>query len=443
MHNSSGHSASNYESTGSPKVALLIVFLVVFVDLLGFGMVLPLLPVYARELTDSPAALGALMVSFSVMQLLFSPLWGRLSDRIGRRPVLLIGLAGSVVFYFIFGLATMWKSLTWMFISRIGAGVAGATISTAQAYIADVTTHENRARGMALIGAAFGLGFTVGPLLGALALVMAGDTGSGQPAGGLSPWPGYTAAIVSGLALLFALVRLPESTVLGEAEPARGRFDLGSLIGALRIPSIAVLLATSFVCVFALANFEATLSFTVASFLNVERSSHKILLVFAFVGLVQALVQGILVRRLAKRFDESLLATVGVVLAIVGYVLLAITGHPEYGRLDLFMLAAAVEVSGIGFLDPSLRSLLSRRSNPADQGGILGAGESVGALARISGVYMGVQLYYLGLALPYPMATTLPFWAAAGLMALGLVLVRLAVRSGSDWHPVASSAGSN
>jgi MFS family permease len=424
------HSSSPPQKPSSPKLALAIVFLVVFVDLLGFGMVLPLLPVYAKQLTDSPAVLGLLMISFSLMQLLFSPLWGRLSDRIGRRPVLLIGLVGSTVFYFVFGVATVQRSLFWMFASRIGAGVAGATISTAQAYIADVTTRENRTRGMALIGAAFGLGFTVGPLLGALAMVMAGDTGGGPEAGGLSPWPGYAAAILSAFALLLAFVRLPESMTLGEAEPAHGKFDLQSLRRALAVPSIAVLLATSFVCVFALANFEATISFAVASFLDVERSSHKILLVFAFVGLVQALVQGGLVRRLARRFDESLLATVGVVLSIVGYVLLGLAGNPEYGRLDLFMLAAAVEVTGIGFLDPSLRSLLSRRSGPSDLGGIFGAGESVSALARITGVYTGVQLYHL--------APSLPFFSAAGLMLLGLGLVRVAIRTGADWQPVAA-----
>src|SRR5580698_7424400 len=122
--------------------SLLVIFLTVFVDLLGFGMVIPLLPIYAEQFTldESGLMLGLLMASFSAMQFLFAPLWGRLSDRVGRRPVLMIGLAGSVVFYTLFGIATVWESIAWLFVARIGAGVAGATISTAQAYIADSTS---------------------------------------------------------------------------------------------------------------------------------------------------------------------------------------------------------------------------------------------------------------------------------------------------------------
>ena len=138
------------------KGSLLVIFLTVFVDLLGFGMVLPLLPIYAKRFSTDPSGLtlGALMSVFSVMQFIFAPVWGRLSDRIGRRPVLMIGLAGSTFSYAMFGWATALESLPLMFVGRIGAGIAGATISTAQAYIADSTTRENRARGMALLRAA-------------------------------------------------------------------------------------------------------------------------------------------------------------------------------------------------------------------------------------------------------------------------------------------------
>src|SRR5262249_51246571 len=159
------------------KRALLIVFLVVFIDLLGFGIVLPLLPLYATELIDPlfptggglrwlrGVVLGALMSSFSLMQFFFAPYWGRVSDRIGRRPILLLGLAGSVVFYALFGIASIVGGalgLALMFVARIGAGIAGATIATAQAVIADCTPSEKRASGMAIIGMAFGFGFTLG-----------------------------------------------------------------------------------------------------------------------------------------------------------------------------------------------------------------------------------------------------------------------------------------
>jgi MFS transporter, DHA1 family, tetracycline resistance protein len=140
--------------------SLAVIFLTVFIDLLGFGMVLPLLPIYADHFVDDPSGwwLGLLMASFSAMQLIFSPMWGRLSDRIGRRPVLMIGLGGSVVFYSLFGWATVMQSYWLLLASRIGAGIAGATISTAHAYIADSTTLDQRPKGMALIGMAFGLG---------------------------------------------------------------------------------------------------------------------------------------------------------------------------------------------------------------------------------------------------------------------------------------------
>ncbi len=197
------------------KASLLVIFLTVFIDLLGFGIVVPLLPVYAHEfgVDEHGIELGLLMASFSAMQFIFAPLWGRLSDRIGRRPVLIIGLVGSTFFYAMFGLATIWRSLTWLFITRLGAGIAGATISTTQAYIADVTSLETRQKGMALIGAAFGLGFTFGPLLAAAAVVSAGNQE-------LSPAPGFAASVLSGVALLLAIFLLPESLRAGDAARA-------------------------------------------------------------------------------------------------------------------------------------------------------------------------------------------------------------------------------
>ena len=166
----------NSVNAARPKRAgLMIVFVTVFIDLLGFGIVLPLLPRYGKAFHADNMTLGLLMASFSAMQFLFAPIWGRLSDRVGRRPILILGLAGSTIFYTLFGYATSlggdatWMGMgviAWLFISRIGAGIAGATIPTAQAYIADVTGKRERGKGMALIGAAFGIGFTFGPLIG-------------------------------------------------------------------------------------------------------------------------------------------------------------------------------------------------------------------------------------------------------------------------------------
>ncbi|RMD93125.1 MAG: MFS transporter, partial [Calditrichaeota bacterium] len=166
-----------------------IIFLVVFIDLIGFGIVLPLLPIYARSYGASPFVIGLLAVSYSGTQFLFNPVWGRVSDHVGRRPIILMSLTGSVISYAVFGWA---PSLAWLFISRLSAGLFGANISTAMAFIADVTTPENRAKGMGLIGAAFGLGFIFGPALG----------------GFLSKYsyslPGYGASLLSLIALLLA-----------------------------------------------------------------------------------------------------------------------------------------------------------------------------------------------------------------------------------------------
>src|SRR5262245_1361297 len=192
------------------------------------------------------------MSSFSAMQFLFSPLWGRLSDRVGRRPVLLIGLFSSSVFYALFGIATMQGSLPLLFVSRIGAGIAGATIATAQAFIADSTSDKERGKGMALVGAAFGAGFTFGPLFGSIWV-------SSEPGAGPSPAPGFVASALSFAAFLFALLVLPESRRAGGPRTDTGWLNW-SHWKSLHMPSVGTLILTFFVATFAFANFEATLA---------------------------------------------------------------------------------------------------------------------------------------------------------------------------------------
>ena len=419
------------------KASLLVIFLTVFIDLLGFGMVLPLLPIYAKDfarqlgLEEGHAQvgllIGLLMSSFSAMQFIFAPLWGRLSDRIGRRPVLMVGLAGSVIFYAMFGIATVLKSLPLLFVSRIGAGIAGATISTAQAYIADATSLENRAKGMALIGAAFGLGFTFGPLFGFLAV----PSGRGDP----GPGPGYAAAALSAVALVLAYFKLPESLTPGHQAPARRWFDQAALRAALSTPAVGVLLLTIFVCVFSFANFESTLSLMVSS----DEGGYafdfgEVCLTFAFIGFVLTLVQGGVVRRLSGRVPEAMMATTGTLIEIVGFILLAWAAmHPS---LSLLLVGLGIVVSGFAFITPSLNSLLSRWSDPRKQGGMLGIGQSISSLARILGPMAGVPLFEnhaLAEALGVQSAA-LPLLLATALMALGLLLVVYATNRGRDYQ---------
>src|SRR5216683_4087880 len=264
------------------RSTLLIVFLVVFIDLLGFGIVLPLLPLYAVDFLNPlfpgeanrplrGMILGLLMSSFSAMQFIFAPMWGRVSDRIGRRPILLLGLCGSVVFYTLFGIASeigqtgrLTTGLILLFVARLGAGVAGASISTAQAVIADVTTSEGRSRGMAMIGAAFGIGFTFGPLLGFASLFVP-----------LKGAPGFAAALFSLMALLLAIRLLPETLRPGGQLRPRRWIDWGGLQAALRIPSVGLLIFIFFLATFAFGGLESTLALVNKLLLNPGAELHQ------------------------------------------------------------------------------------------------------------------------------------------------------------------------
>ncbi len=389
---------------------LLVIFLTVFIDLLGFGMVLPLLPLYAAQFDEHQDGwrLGALMASFSAMQFLFAPWWGRLSDRVGRRPILLIGLLGSVVFYALFGWATIQQSLLWLFVSRIGAGICGATISTAQAYIADTTTKENRSRGMALIGMAFGLGFTFGPLLGFLAL----PSEESVP----GPLPGFVAAGLSAIALLLAWFRLPESLNEGDRRESSMHGGWQAWRNAFAVPSIGLLIVTIFVCVFSFTNFETTLG------LLIKGSTHpaiyhfdfkQVCWTFAYIGFVLAMVQGGLVRRLSGKVPETRMALVGAGLELIGFALLTVA--VQRASLVFLFSAVTIVVTGFAFITPSLNGLLSRRTNPQQQGSVLGVGQSASALARIIGAAVGVPLLMRNPQWPAYLATALMV-AAMGML---------------------------
>ncbi len=398
--------------------SLLVIFLTVFIDLLGFGMVLPLLAIYASDfgLKKHGWQIACLMASFSLMQFLFAPLWGRLSDRIGRRPVLIVGLLGSVVFYALFGIASIQKSLLLLFVARIGAGIAGATISTAQAYIADTTTPQTRAKGMALIGAAFGLGFTVGPLLAAAAILTSGTKVSH------SPWPGFVASGLSAVALLLAIFRLPESLKPGHSRLQLGIFNPQALSDSLATPTIIPLLITSFIGVVSFGGYETTVALLLYQVFGLTLL--QVTLFFAYIGVVLSLVQGGIVRRMSGRVSEKSMATMGAVLTIVGFLLLAWSSSEK--RFWLVMIASAIEVTGFAFMTPSLQSLISRRSDPAKQGGILGVSQGVSALARIIGPLVAVPLFT-------NVSHTSPYYASIGLMVLGLAALLIGARGGRDY----------
>ena len=409
----------------SSRAPLLVIFVTVFIDLLGFGIVLPLLPRYAKHFHASGLTLGLQMASFSAMQFLFAPIWGRISDRVGRRPILVLGLAGSAFFYSLFGYATSLGAagqllglgvLPWLFICRIGAGIAGATIPTAQAYIADVTGPEQRAKGMALIGMAFGIGFTFGPLLGSIFLP--GDPASGADHTAPSAAPGYVAGVLSGLALLSAIFLLPESLKPGSRSEGRHWLDISSLRRAVVHPAIGLVLLTMFLTTFAFAQFESTLSLLTQGLGLTDRDNCY---VFAYIGFILSLSQGLLVRRLVPRVGELVMSRAGTLLMTSGLALIGIAAST--GSLTMLYSVLPVAVVGFSALTPSLQSLLSRHTSASDQGGVLGLGQSVAALARILGPVAGLTLNDRNIVWPY--------WAGAAIMGIS-VLLALALRPPSD-----------
>ena len=410
-------------AAGGQRSALLIVFLVMFIDLLGFGIVLPLLPRYGQDFLDPlfPGAssaslrggiLGLLMASFSLMQFLFAPIWGRISDRAGRRPFLLLGLTGSVLFYSLFGFASDWGTvaghqaigLVLLFVARIGAGIAGATVSTAQAVIADSTTPERRSRGMALIGAAFGIGFTFGPILGAGSLYLFPNERGG---------PGFVAAGFSFVALVLGLALMPETLRPGVSAARRGWLSLGGIRLVMRTPTVGLLILTFFLSTLAFANFEPTLALLTRDVL--DYGDEQNFLVFAYVGFILMLSQGGLYQMLARRgMGEISFMLLGALLMGLGMAGLGASAALANGLntasrqslLPTFLAALSVAVIGFAFVTPSVQALVSRRSDPAKQGEILGVNQSANALSRILGPMAGVWLYYLSPLhiLPYAFA---------------------------------------
>lgn len=357
------------------------VFLIVFIDLIGFGIVIPILPLYAEDFGPSPWMFGLLMASFSLMQFLFAPILGRLSDRFGRRPILLISLLGSAAGYVLFGLA---GSMAMLFASRIVDGISGANISTAQAVIADITSPEDRAKGMGMIGMAFGLGFILGPAIGGLLV-------------GIAHWlPGIAAAAMSLVAFVLVLTVLPETLdPAARVEAHSRRFDLASLARAISHPVLGLCLVMILFVVFAFSNFETT--FAQLLHLKFAMTKRGVSWLFVYAGLLAAIVQGGLTGRLAKRFGEGRLVAAGTFLSFLGLGFL-----PYTKSLAMLMVFLAVLAFGQGITSPSLSSLTSKLVDKDEVGGVMGIYQSMSSLGRIAGPFWGEMVYgFLGYHWPY------------------------------------------
>jgi DHA1 family tetracycline resistance protein-like MFS transporter len=362
---------------------LLVIFITVFIDLVGFGIVIPVLPYYAEgtRFGGTPREVGLLFASYSVMQLVFSPVLGRLSDKYGRRPILLISLLGTCLGFLILGFAT---TLWMLFIGRIIDGISGGNISTAQAYIADVTTKENRAKGMGLIGAAFGLGFVFGPAIGGI-LSRWGINVPFLFAGGL--------AFANAILLYFTLPETVTPDHPARVSAASGR-GWGQVVEALRQPQLAFVLTIYFLSIVAFSIMTAVFSLFMMFRLGYDPWHSG--WIFAFVGVISAIVQGGLIGRLVKRFGEPLLVIVGGLLFSVSLFASPFVA-PAIGLLGILSVGALSSV-GNALSAPSLSSLASKSASVGEQGSVLGVMQSVASLARAVGPSIAAVLIYSAVA---------------------------------------------
>jgi multidrug resistance protein len=370
---------------------LVIIFLTVFIDLLGFGIIIPLLPFYAESYGADALTVGLLSTSYSLMQFMFAPVWGRWSDRIGRRPIILVGLLGSCLSYMTLALAS---SLALIFTARIIGGIAGANIPTAQAYIADVTTPQNRARGMGLIGAAFGLGFTFGPALGGVLTHLGASA------------PMWAASALCFANLVAAWFFLPESRSVSAIKPAVGRMEM--FRRSFTRPKLLLLLSLYFIINAAFSSFEAT--FALFSERRFAFTAANIGYVFALVGVVLALVQGVFVGRVVRVVGEHRLIPAAIAVVAFGLALV-----PLSASVPMLLVACAALALGMGFNNPSLSSMVSRLTDPNDQGAVLGLAQSLGSLGRIVGPAWGGFLFDR-------YGPTAPYMSAAAIMTLAFLV---------------------
>ena len=362
------------------RASLLVLFLTVFIDLIGFGMVIPFLSFYAREYGASGVAVGAVVGVYSIMQFFFAPVWGRLSDRVGRRPVLLISLVASTTGYLLFAFT---QSLSVLFASRVIAGIGGANIGTAQAYIADSTSPENRARGMGLIGAAFGLGFILGPpMSGILAAV---GTSRGLPGNLL---PGLVAAGLSFTAFLVALSVLAESKppnlVPRSGVPPQFDRRIWRQLGSNAL--LASLMMGLFLTLLAVAGMEVSVTIHGRDRFGFEQLDMAYL--FLFMGVIVAGIQGGLIGMLVKKLGEQRVIVVGAICFVIGFSLV-----PSIWRVPLLYVVAFFIAIGQGLCYPALTSLVSKVAPENERGSLLGLATSVGSLARFLGPLLSGFLY--------------------------------------------------
>lgn len=361
------------------KRALLIIFLTVFIDMLGFGIVIPLLPLYVKQFGASAAVCTAVLASYLIAQTICAPILGRISDRLGRRPVVIASLAGAAASFFMLGWA---PSLAWLFMARILSGITGGSISAAKSYIADVTTKENRAHGMGMLGAGIALGYVFGPPLGGL-LGHCHITLPYFVAGGI--------ALLNCIAAIFFLPAPPRAT------PREHTDELSSLAYARRAllqPRLGAYLWIIFCATLTFSLFTGTYALFCEQGLGFKQN--KIGLLFGFAGVIAAVVQGGMIRPLVKRTGELPLVAVGAAMFAASMALL-----PFAASLAAILGVLLLLACGNSFNGPTLLAMVSHEAPPEEQGRALGFEQSVESIARIAGLLLGGALFDLHHWAPY------------------------------------------
>lgn len=391
------------------RPSFLVIFLTVFIDLIGFGIVVPLVPVYSRHFGAQGFMIGLIIASFSAMQFIFSPIWGRISDHWGRRPVLLLSTAGAAVSYVVFALSTRIENsqlALWMMLaSRAFAGICGGNITVAQAYIADITPPADRSRKMGLIGMAFGLGFIFGPIIGGLSLKHIGTSG-----------PGWIAAVLCAANFILAYVILAESRQ-PSSEPVAHRPHLDQWLHTLRQPQVGLLVIVFFLATFCFSCFESTLPLVVSDNFHLdiqkdETSATTVVYLFAYCGIIGAIVQGGAIGRLVKKMGEPKLIALSLILTALSMAALPFIKGAKQLSLGLLvraeglpwvwmLLALGVLSVGTALTRPPLFGLLSNLTSSEEQGATIGVAQGAGSLARILGPLFATTLLQYVPPLPY------------------------------------------
>lgn len=378
------------------KKQLLTIFLIIFIDLLGFGLIIPIVPFYLQEFIDDPNKIGQtialLITAAAAMQFIFNPIWGRLSDRIGRRPILLMSVAGMAISHAFFAVA---PTLPLLFLSRIMSGIFAATVPTAMAYISDVTSEEDRAKGMGLVGAAFGLGFILGPAAGGIL----------SDIGGFK-LPLFGASALSLVALVLAFFTLKET--VDTSNPKKRdyrRFNLANLLRAFRHPTLGILFLIFFIVNLAFSNLETVFALYIDHVFNYTTKEAGYF--FAMIGVISATVQGVFIGRFSKKFGEKKLIISSLLILGLSFIFL-----PMFKVVLLFALFMAFIAFSLGLHNPSVTSLISKNATRDEQGGVLGINQSFSALGRILGpLWAGFFFDHFGVGIPFITAGVLILFA--------------------------------